>query len=84
MFFCNYCSNKFTSHKGLRLHQYNCLYLQLNELSSKKQSTTSAIASQSFVSSTIEISDSNKTQHNNNNIDFGHHLNGNSSETFFW
>ena len=83
MFFCNYCSNKFSSHKGLRWHQYNCLYLQLNELSRKKQSTTSAVAIQSFISPTIEICDSNKTQHNNNNVDFGHHFNDNLSEPFF-
>ena len=83
MFFCNYCSNKFSSHKGLRLHQHNCLYIQLDKLSSKKQSTTSAISSQSFVSPTVEICDSRKSQHNNNNIDYGHHLNDNSSEPFF-
>ena len=58
------------------------MYLQLNELSSKKQSTTSAISSQSFVSPTIEICDLSKSQYNINNINYGHHLNDNSSETF--
>ena len=49
MFVCNTCSTEFNLLKGLRVHQHNCLYMQLNtcnnndNITANKKSRTNTV-----------------------------------------